>query len=785
MGLFDRLMPGRAQTHAAQAEVAALRRQVESLQEDAGGMWAATYDPDANLPASGGGSAYYRRLSASRRDLDSMTQERMLAVAFFLYESNPLAKRILEMTRDFILGDGAALESAADDPSDKDAQQSVLDRFWTDPYNRLDLKLFDKVLELGLYGELCLPVAVNPKDGHVRLGYLDPADIVAVITDPQNAEIAQAVATRVPGSATERRYYRVIHVDENPASVAFGRMVGVEQSRDGLPLETIVDPEAGAYGRGVEMAGACFLFRVNKVSNARRGRSDLLALADWIDALDQVLFGEVDRALLLKNFVWDVTIQGADDTAIKQYLKNNTAPKPGSVRAHNEKVQWQAVTPDLKVVDAQIGVDILLSYAATGAGLPKTWLNGLMDANRATASEMSEPAFKRLAARQRYVRYLLELVGTFVLDQAELAGRLPRRANEPGTVRPVAWALRATLPELRQRDITSAATAMSSTVSALVAALTENLLDVETAQDVLALLIGQFGIDVDLQAMRQRLADARAEQDAQQADTAPYARAAALAAQLQDGADQPAALEGPLPLSAPREAVSSTGALREFNPYHDENGRFAQSQTGATGGSGSGSNGGVHTSDVAGSAGDASASDSGADYAELTRKPQIRAVAKHYEDWSMKDVTDEEAKYLVGYKQFEYKRVNASLRNGFVFNEAKMMDQVLDRAPSLPQNLKLFRGMPAAEIPKSLKAGDLIQDKGYVSTSLDRKTAREFGGVSVEIRAHKGQAGAWMDPFGSAEYEVLLPRGSVFRVVSRDRGSLVLEYAGYDRPKGK
>ena len=323
-----------------------------------------TSDPDERLSAAQMGARYVRRLTQDvSRDLDPLTQQRMQDVAYYLYDNNPLAKRILELTRDFVLGEG--VEVAASD----EMQGSILDNFWHDAINQMDLKLHARVLELGLWGEQCWSVVVNPIDGHVRLGYIDPGAISSVIRDPHDAEQVVAVVLKSgPGQADRR--YRVVSLDEDPRSSTYGRLTGVTLDSAGNVVTQWqeLDAEGRPVGEAKAYAGACFFFKINAVATAARGRSDLLALADWLDAYDQVLFNEVDRALLLKSFVWDVTLQGADQTAIDAYAKSNPAPKPGSVRYHNDKVDWEAETPDLKAVDAQAGADILLSYIAAGSG---------------------------------------------------------------------------------------------------------------------------------------------------------------------------------------------------------------------------------------------------------------------------------------------------------------------------------------------------------------------------------------------------------------------------------
>lgn len=511
MAIWDRWL--KRDTSAA-TQIAALESEVKRLTEALPGI----YDPDANLSATGGGSRYFRPLSKSDRDLSPMQHDKAQSLAYYLWETNPFAKRITNLTVDYVLGEGITVQAKDDDKSLSDAMQKRIDLFWYDPINRMDLKLFDKVRELGLYGEQCWSVHINPVDGHVRLGYIDPAIIVDVIVDPRNQEIPQAVKLRSsPGQPD--LYYRVVHVDERPGSKSFGRLVGREDI-DGEPAEIVFDP-GRQDGQPVVMAGECLYFSVNKVSNARRGRPDLLAITDWVDGYDQFISGELDRLLLMKGFIWDVTLTGLQQSEIDAYARQQGPPSPGSVRYHNDKVVWQAVTPDLKAVDTIAHSDLLAGYIATGSGLAKTWLNATDNVNKASATELSEPTFKYLTARQRYCRYVIEHLITLVLDQAELHGALPKRASEPGTRRPTPWAFEAQFPELRPKDLNSLSSTFNQTMDAIVKARSELLIDEETAQEVVAMSVGLLGVEVDIEAMRKRLEKEQKERDEQMA-MAPY-----------------------------------------------------------------------------------------------------------------------------------------------------------------------------------------------------------------------------------------------------------------------
>ena len=474
-----------------------------NLQESVlGGM--ELIDPDAGLSATQGGSAYYRRLSAGKRDLTPIVTEKVQQLAFGLYEASPIAKRAVDMVADFAVGDGILpVATMGDDETAHDQIQGVIDRFWMDPLNRMDLKLHSKVRDLGLFGEQVWPVFVNPTDGHVRLGLIDPESIKQIVTDPQNVEVVREIILK-NATGTDDIKLKAVSLDEDPKSATFGRWVGL---REGEQID-----EGGDY------LAAAFYFAVNKISTAKRGRTDLLSVIDWIDSLDQMLFGEVDRGLLMKVFVWDVLLEGMSDVEIAEYLKvHGGVPKPGSIRAHNERVKWEAVTPDLKSVDASVGADLILSYIATGLGLPKHWLNGSMDVNRASAQEMAEPTIRHLAQRQAYVKYIVETVLCFVLDQAENVGMVDKRQTVAGSIRPEPWPFTVQAPEFRPKDLSANSQSLVSAANALATMRADGVIDVEVEQQVMVTLLAQIGVDVDLTALRERIAVA----DAEKADQEP------------------------------------------------------------------------------------------------------------------------------------------------------------------------------------------------------------------------------------------------------------------------
>ena len=134
------------------------------------------------LPAAVGQSLTdigWRRLTGSpTRELPMMDQERAIEVAYWLWKTNPLGNWIIEVVTAFVAAKGTPYTC------DNDDVKAVLDAFWKDPVNRMDIHWENFVRELGIYGEQCWPVFTAEQTGRVRLGYIDPAMIDRVFPDP-------------------------------------------------------------------------------------------------------------------------------------------------------------------------------------------------------------------------------------------------------------------------------------------------------------------------------------------------------------------------------------------------------------------------------------------------------------------------------------------------------------------------------------------------------------------------------------------------------------------------
>ena len=293
----------------------------------------------------------WRPLSGERGGIPRYTHRRMQRIAHELWLTNLMGQRLIEVVTDHVVGEGVAWQSG--DPA---ALESVR-AFWADPVNQLDMRFERLVSELGIFGELLLPIAISEYEGRVRLGYVSPRLIEEVIPDPDNCALPIGVIINsgegVRSKKRERRVRTVLGGDPREYLGAAAR-----REREGF-----ADGEA-------------FLFQINKSSDATRGTSDLLAAIDWIDIYERFIFDAAERARVQSSFIYDVTLKGAGPDQIARWLaENGVAPRPSSVRVHNEKEEWRAVSPDMKSGDSgsQGIAKMMRGLVLGGMGIPSHW----------------------------------------------------------------------------------------------------------------------------------------------------------------------------------------------------------------------------------------------------------------------------------------------------------------------------------------------------------------------------------------------------------------------------
>lgn len=409
-------------------------------------------------PMVGGTSAedvLWRNLTShsDSRDLNPITHDRMRNISYWLWDANPMGHRIIEILSDFVVGDGFKIFA-----EDNEVQE-VIDQFWDDPDNNIDEAQNIDVRELSLFGELCFPVWVNKIDGHVKLGYLDPERIKKVTKNTRNPRLLSQVKYSNISSPNDIKTLNIVSVDKNIKSPTYGKRVG-----------------------------DCLYYTINKTWSTTRGRSELLCLADWLDGHDQFLFARLERAFLLNNYIWDITCEGMTEDELKKFVKTISSPKAGSIRAHNEKITWNTISPKLESADASQEVRLFKNQILGGAGFPEHWFAEGDKTTRATAMAMGLPTLKRLKSRQKIIKLMYKNMVEFQIDQAIIAGRLKDNVNKRFIIQ---------CDPIISRDDKNMAEAVRSYTDGLIAAQNQGWISAQEASYAFRLFLTQCGAEFD------------------------------------------------------------------------------------------------------------------------------------------------------------------------------------------------------------------------------------------------------------------------------------------------
>lgn len=472
MAFLDRLMPWRRPAQAP-VLVEATPFMDLPLRREAANQTAVVRRQQEAITLGGGLSLdaddyQYRRLTSGakfgRRDLSPLQQDRMLEIAWYLWEANPFARRLITMMTDLIVGEGVQVEAQ------DERIQAVVNDTWNHRVNHLKTRVREFHNALSLNGELILPVAVNPITGIPVLGFVDPYQVRAVEPDPTNVLIADTIVLKSESGAEDGKRLKVVR--ENPAT---GRL-----------------------------EGEAFYFAINKLPNSLRGRSDLMPLADWLDLYDQYMFSEVERLHLLSAFVWDYQIQDADEAQVKAKLKAFPTPRPGSVWGHNQKETLDARTPDLKAQDRSEAGRMLRVHIAGSFGFPLSWM-GEIDSNRASIEGQNDILLKTPAARQKEFAICLDMVVRYGIEQAIGKNRSLFLDAMTG--------YRIRMPEIAAKDVSRVGQVLSNVVTAMDTAMANGTASKQVAVAVTCALLKHLGVEADPQEVLQQAADEKTERD--------------------------------------------------------------------------------------------------------------------------------------------------------------------------------------------------------------------------------------------------------------------------------
>ena len=396
--------------------------------------WASTYEATKDRP-------WYQR-------------HENLTDALAAWRTNPLARRMVNLTRDHVWGNGIRPRSRIN------AVQKWLDRFWFHELNNMVERLPVWIDAWTTDGEVFPTFHQNEVDGMVFVRALSAVQVEGLKWLSNDYEQLTAIGQRAPGQ-----------------------------------IELVWWPTLLTAAPGQSFAGQ---FAINVPLGATRGDGDLASALPWLAFYSDWLEARVERNAALSHYYVEVTVQDQKDVPDAQ-ARYARPPADGSMVVHSAAEKHEVIQPKIGADDAQADGFALKSMVAVGGNIPVFWLGDVGQGNtEATSENMTDTSYRHYETRQGYVRKRIEETCRIAYTLAAAQGAV-RRYNDPGISTDVA--------DVRRSDNQALAQAARDIAEAL-AKVVEAGLDQD--ERTLKLILKFAGEDLGDAEIKQIVADAKA-----------------------------------------------------------------------------------------------------------------------------------------------------------------------------------------------------------------------------------------------------------------------------------
>ena len=425
---------------------------------------------------------------------------------------NPLARRIVELTSQYVVGQGITVNCK------NEHTMSFIRSFMTDRLNRMDIREFELCDELTRSGNLFILVSTD-SSGMSYIRCVPAFDIDHIQARPNDIEQPQI-------------FYRKASADDlDPAPY-----LAYDQ-------ETDSPDENGGF------APVLLQYTINRPVGGQWGESDLAPALKWLSRYAAWL---EDRARLNRfrnSFMFVVKGKFASEAqrAARQATLATNPPQPGSILVTDESETWDVINPRLEASDANTDGLALKKMIASGGGIPMHFLAEPEGTNRTTAESAGGPTFRHFEQRQKYFLWIIQDILKVVVARRALVDRHIARKAE----------IEVRGADISARDNVSLAMAASNISSVLVGLRQRGLIDNDEFLRMVYRFCGEY-VDVDEMVKR---AEAEGIQ--------PVDVVAVLPPVNPDGT--PAAQNGPYPAKPPRPAKKAEKATAPAAPGGPKN----------------------------------------------------------------------------------------------------------------------------------------------------------------------------------------------------------------------
>ena len=313
-----------------------------------------------------------RRYEETLRDRLEYDRETILEQCLDAWRENPLARRIVELTSQYVVGNGFDIQC-----KDEKAKQFI-DRFWNHPLNRMPARIVELCDELTRTGNLFLLLSTDPS-GMTYLRTMPASNIDLITPSPNDIEQPVLFTTKVE--------------DQNLTTAAY-------------PAYNHLTDSQGDDG---SFPPVVLHYAINRPAGAQWGESDLAPLLTWLRRYSAWLEDRVRLNRFRNAFLYVVSGSFTSEEARKTRQAQLAAnpPSPGSILVTDNSETWSVISPKLEALDAREDGLALKKMIAAGVGIPLHFLAEPEGTNRTTAESAGGPTFRRFEQRQRFFMWVL------------------------------------------------------------------------------------------------------------------------------------------------------------------------------------------------------------------------------------------------------------------------------------------------------------------------------------------------------------------------------------------
>lgn len=310
--------------------------------------------------------------SISEMDRYSLDRDRLLEDALEAWRVNPLARRIVGLTSQYVVGGGITFSS----PHAGNA--AFLDSFWNHPLNALAIRMYEWCDELTRSGNLFLLMSTDPA-GMSYVRAVPASQVLAIHTRDNDLDQETWFEMKPEALGGESKVWQAFDNDS------------IAPAENGFPTVMLH-------------------YAINRPVGSVWGESDLGPVLRWLSRYASWL---EDRARLnhfRTAFLYVVRSRFSSEAErrARQASLSSAPPSPGSILVTDDSETWDVLHPTLEADDAANDGMALKKMIAAGAGIPMHFLAEPEGTTRTTAEASGGPTYRHFEQRQKFFLWLLE-----------------------------------------------------------------------------------------------------------------------------------------------------------------------------------------------------------------------------------------------------------------------------------------------------------------------------------------------------------------------------------------